>query len=74
MSRLNRDWNIDIPIYLIDVLAHRTVSDAVEKATGVRHESPQFLVIRSGELVFAASHTGINAAEALRSLAIEEAG
>ena len=48
-----------IPAYVIPVQKQRSAATAVEKKTGVRHESPQFLLIRDGEVVKAASHFAI---------------
>ncbi len=50
------------PAYFLDLLAHRAVSDAVEARYGVRHESPQVLVIRAGKCVYQASHRAIGPA------------
>lgn len=43
----------------VDVRHEHDVSRAVERATGVRHESPQLLVLRSGQAVWSASHFAI---------------
>ena len=45
--------------YFIDLWAHRNISDAVEEVFGVRHESPQLLLIRNGEVVYHTSHRRI---------------
>jgi bacillithiol system protein YtxJ len=41
---------------VIDVLAGRTVARLVAERTGVRHESPQALVLRGGKVARHASH------------------
>jgi bacillithiol system protein YtxJ len=41
---------------VVDVLASRAVSDELARRTGVRHESPQVIVLRGGRVVWAASH------------------
>lgn len=51
----------DTPIYLVDVIRDRAVARAVERRAGVRHESPQVLVLRDGEVVWDASHRGVQA-------------
>lgn len=48
-------------IHLVDVLASRRVSDYIEARTGVRHESPQILVLRNGEVVWHGSHSRVTA-------------
>jgi bacillithiol system protein YtxJ len=53
-------------IYVIDVLAHRIVSRAIAARFGVRHESPQALLIQNGQLLWSTSHFGVTA-QAIRA-------
>jgi monothiol bacilliredoxin len=53
-------------VHLVLVLEHRAVSDYVEAVTGVRHQSPQILVLKQGEVVWHVSHFGVTA-EAIAS-------
>ena len=46
-------------IYMISVLDSRPLSNLVEEHTGVRHESPQVLVLRGGKVVAHKSHRSI---------------
>jgi bacillithiol system protein YtxJ len=48
--------------YELDLLRHRDVSLAIVERLGVRHESPQALVVRHGRAVWHASHYDITAA------------
>ena len=48
-----------IPAYVIPVQTHRKAAEIIEKRTGVRHESPQLLLIREREAVAVASHFAI---------------
>ena len=48
-------------IYKVRVIEERSVSDYIEDATGVRHASPQILVLRSGEVAWMGSHFGVTA-------------
>jgi bacillithiol system protein YtxJ len=41
---------------LVDVAQDQDLSRRIEEQTGVRHESPQVLVLRSGKVVWNASH------------------
>jgi bacillithiol system protein YtxJ len=57
---------------MVTVQTHRDVSNAVAKRLGVRHETPQALLIRSGRVVWTASHFRVTASamgEALRGSA-----
>ena len=47
---------------MVTVQTHREVSNAVAKKLGVRHESPQALLIRDRRVVWSASHFRVTAA------------
>src|SRR5215216_5882054 len=49
------------PVSIVVVQQSRDVSREVEKMTGVRHETPQALVLRNGRAVWNASHFDITA-------------
>ena len=48
-------------ISLVVVQSARDVSNEVASRTGVRHESPQVMVLKNGEVVWSASHFDIQA-------------
>jgi bacillithiol system protein YtxJ len=52
-----------LAIFIVDVLESRPASLKIEALTGVRHESPQVLVMRDGAPVWHASHRRIRADE-----------
>lgn len=58
----------DVPAYLVQVRAHREVSDAVSARFRVRHESPQVLVIDEGTVRWHGSHWHVNAREVAAAL------
>ncbi|HEX5024440.1 MAG TPA: monothiol bacilliredoxin BrxC family protein, partial [Agriterribacter sp.] len=45
--------------YFLDVITYRSLSDNIAFETGVRHESPQVLVIQNEVCVYHESHTAI---------------
>jgi bacillithiol system protein YtxJ len=47
---------------MVTVQTHRAVSNAVVQKLGVRHETPQALLIRDGRVVWSASHFRVTAA------------
>jgi bacillithiol system protein YtxJ len=49
----------------LDVAKHRLLSKEIERRTGVRHESPQVIVLRDAVAVWDASHGKVTA-EAVR--------
>lgn len=63
LNRLEKTWNISenkvIP-YFLDLIAYRDVSNAVAEEYGIRHESPQMLIIKEGRVVYDASHFEIS--------------
>ncbi len=63
-------------VAVLDVSRHQPLGRLVEQRTGVRHASPQLLLLRGGEAVWSASHGRIHAAavrDALRSQACHAA-
>ena len=47
-------------LYYLDLLAHRDVSNAIADKYGIRHESPQVIVVQNGKAMYNASHGAIN--------------
>ena len=64
LHRLERDWQSEemqaADVYFLDILRYRDVSQAVSAAFGIRHESPQLLLISEGRCVYDASHMMIS--------------
>ncbi|MGW8283012.1 MAG: bacillithiol system redox-active protein YtxJ [Gemmatimonadota bacterium] len=50
------------PVFLVDVIAERAVSQMIADRLGVRHESPQVVLLSRGSPVWSASHGGVTAA------------
>ena len=60
-NRLERVQPItDVSFYYLDLLQHRSISNQVAEYFGVRHESPQILLLKNGECVYDESHNGIS--------------
>ncbi len=57
----------DIDFYLLDLIAHRSVSQKIAAVFKVHHESPQVLLIRDGVCVYDESHLGISMNEIVES-------
>jgi len=47
-------------LYFIDLLRHRDVSNSVAELTGIIHQSPQAIVIKGKEIIYDATHSGID--------------
>ena len=66
--RFELDWeNLpdDMPLYFLDLIKHRDLSNKVAQDFSVYHESPQLLLIKDGECVLDQSHGAISVEEAL---------
>ena len=48
-----------VPLYLVSVLKERATSRRIADCTGVRHESPQIILLRKGVAAESASHGAI---------------
>jgi bacillithiol system protein YtxJ len=66
VTRFLRD-NPGAPVKMVRVIQERALSQGIAAATGVRHESPQLIALREGEVVARASHGQITA-EKLKSV------
>ncbi len=51
------DW--EVPLYWVNVVEERPMSNWIAEETGVRHESPQLLFFSGGRVVKALSHSAI---------------
>jgi len=56
-------------IYYLDLLAHRDVSNEIARKLGIRHESPQAIVLKEGKPVAVLNHRSIKA-DALQAATI----
>lgn len=63
LSRLERNWNSsktgNLEMYFLDLIAYRPISNAIADKFNVKHESPQLLLIKNGEVIYHASHNEI---------------
>lgn len=59
----------EIPVYIVDILQNRDISQYIEKRTGVAHQSPQALVVKDGKVTWHDSHYRIEAASLNTELA-----
>jgi len=53
---------------MITVQTHRPVSDAASQRLGLRHETPQAILLRDGKVVWNASHFRITATQLDKAL------
>ncbi|NJW51436.1 bacillithiol system redox-active protein YtxJ [Salinimicrobium oceani] len=66
LNNFEREYDLpkdkEVKLYFLDLLANRELSNEVASRFGVRHESPQMIIIRDGKVVHHASHHSIDLA------------
>ncbi len=60
------------PVFEVNVVRQRQLSQEIARRVGIRHQSPQVIVLRSGVPAWDTSHSGITSGALAR--AIEDAG
>jgi bacillithiol system protein YtxJ len=67
LERFEREWDpaTTCDIWLLDLLQHRDISNAIAQRTGVMHQSPQAILLVGGDAVYDASHSAISAREVM---------
>ena len=58
IEQTNKVKNVEL--FLIDVLKNREISNALANKTGIKHESPQLIVIRRKNVIYHGSHSNID--------------
>jgi len=58
----------NLPVYFLDLIKHRDISNQIAQDFHVHHESPQLLLIKDGECILDQSHSSISIEEALGEL------
>ena len=53
-------------LYYLDLLTFRAISNEIETKFGVRHESPQVLLLKDGKVVFHGSHYKFDVSDILK--------
>ena len=61
----------ETPVYFLDLINHRSISNTIAELFEVHHESPQLLLIKDGECVYETSHGEISAEEAAEQMAMQ---
>ena len=54
--------------YLLDLIAHRDISNEIATRFGVYHQSPQLILIKDGKAIYNVSHSDIDAEELVTKL------
>jgi len=71
LGRLQRNWKEEnaeqMSCYYLDLIQFRDLSNRVAEKYGIRHESPQALIIRDGKCVFSQTHSQIRLSDLLQA-------
>ena len=59
---------LDDQVNILEVQSAREISRELANLTGVRHETPQVIILRDGKAVWNASHFDVKAAEVLKAV------
>lgn len=72
LSRFENAWDPTSPVRCVylDLLNFRNLSNKLAEISGVEHQSPQAIVFKDNEVVYDASHNGIDANEIKTSLGL----
>jgi len=71
-KRFEMDWDKlpeNFPLFFLDLIKYRDLSNKIAADFNVYHESPQLLLIKGGECVLDLSHGEVSVEEALAVLA-----
>ena len=55
-------------VNILEVQSARAISNEVANLTGVRHETPQVIILRDGKAVWNASHFDVVAADVMKAV------
>ena len=58
----------NLPVYFLDIINYRALSNQIAEDFQVHHQSPQLLLIKDGECILDQSHSSISLEEALSVL------
>jgi bacillithiol system protein YtxJ len=64
LNSFEREWtseNERCQLYFVDLIRNRDVSNEIASTTGVQHQSPQAILLNGKEVMYNASHSGIDA-------------
>lgn len=60
--------NVGLDVNIVVIQTHRDISNEIAARTGIRHESPQAIVLHRGEPKYHASHYDIEAGQIVETV------
>lgn len=73
-SRLMLTWDFnpkELPIYYLDLIQYRNLSNEIADNFNIPHQSPQLLLIKNGKCIYDVSHTAISVKELKKTLELK---
>ena len=70
-SRMQREWKApptQIAAYLVDVVKERNLAREIADRLGIRHESPQALILRNGNCTYQSSHMAVTVGDLMKAV------
>ncbi len=58
----------EVPVFMVNVIKQRGLSEQIADDLGVRHESPQVIVLTEGSVAWHASHQDVSANRLLEAV------
>ncbi|MCE5252448.1 bacillithiol system redox-active protein YtxJ [bacterium] len=55
-ERFAQTCDIKADLYMVDVISSRDISNKIAEKTGIKHESPQAILLKNGAAAWHASH------------------
>jgi bacillithiol system protein YtxJ len=65
LNRLENKWTETpkIPVYFLDLIQNRAISNKIAEIFNIEHASPQVLLIKNGQCFYTSSHSAISVAD-----------
>jgi len=67
-SRAYREMEKLDGVNILEVQSAREISRELANLTGIRHETPQVIILRDGKAVWNASHSDVKAADVMKAV------
>ena len=74
-NRIERNWDklpVAFPIFYLDLLTYRPISDSIARIFDLEHQSPQLLLVENGKCVFHSNHSDINIPELVQRIKLSQ--
>jgi len=68
LEGITEEVNDIVDLYMVNVIHQRDISNKIASELNVRHESPQVMILKNGEVVWSGSHWEIKGQDILKEL------